>query len=354
LDAAASGRCGFGPTVHAPGRSPVPLRGLARTSGSRYRIQMTHGSSPAETRVVRTSVPQEGEAVRAEVPRRRIKDLEVMVADVIVETADTTTLVLFTGNDRLEYQAGHFATIDPHQFEALERWVAYLEDLKGKKEAPRAYSLASAPHERYLAITVKEERYQRGVTRFPPLLSPMLVKRTFRGSRIVITGFTGPYTLPAAVEDRTDHVVHLVAGSGVVPNWSILKHALHAHPRLRHTFVYSNKTWDDVIYREGLGRLEAEHSGRLRVVHTLTREPEPERRGANVRAGRVTGALLRELVPDPGAALFYACGPAVGPWEKLAAKEKGEAPKPRFLEAALEAVQELGVPRDRVKHESYG
>ena len=49
---------------------------------------------------------------------RRIKELEVMVADVTVETPDTSTLVLFTGNDRLDYKAGHFLTIDPHQFEA--------------------------------------------------------------------------------------------------------------------------------------------------------------------------------------------------------------------------------------------
>ena len=26
------------------------------------------------------------------------------------------------------YQAGQFITIDPHQFEPLERWVAFLED----------------------------------------------------------------------------------------------------------------------------------------------------------------------------------------------------------------------------------
>ena len=53
-----------------------------------------------------------------------------MVADVIVETADTSRLVLFTGNDRLEYLAGHFLTIDPHQFEALERFTSFLEDLE--------------------------------------------------------------------------------------------------------------------------------------------------------------------------------------------------------------------------------
>src|SRR5438093_13510507 len=87
---------------------------------------------------------------------RRIKELEVMVADVVVETPDTATLVFFTGNDRLEYSAGHFLTIDPHQFDALERFTAFLEDLKERKEPPRAYSMSSAPHERYLAVTVKE------------------------------------------------------------------------------------------------------------------------------------------------------------------------------------------------------
>ena len=130
-------------------------------------------------------------------PRRRIKEMEVMVAEVKVETHDTVTLILFTGNDHLEYKAGHFLAIDPHQFEALDRFIAFFEDVKGKKEPTRAYSISSAPHERYLAITVKEERYVSGLTRYPPLLSPLLVKRTTRGMRLVITGFTGPYVLPA-------------------------------------------------------------------------------------------------------------------------------------------------------------
>ena len=140
-----------------------------------------------------------------------------MVADVVIETPDTSTLVFFTGNDRLEYSAGHFLTIDPHQFEALERFIAFFEHQKGKRELPRAYSMCSAPHERYLAVTVKEEQYVSGVTKYPPLLSPLLVKRTVRGMRLTVTGFTGPYTLPADIESQTDHIVHICAGSGSVP-----------------------------------------------------------------------------------------------------------------------------------------
>ncbi len=277
-----------------------------------------------------------------------------MVADVIVETSDTATLVLFTGNDRLDYSAGHFLTIDPHQFEALQRFTAFLEDLKGRREPPRAYSMSSSPHERYLAVTVKEERYLSGTTKFPPLLSPLLVKRTVRGMRLVVTGFTGPYTLGADVASQADHIVHICAGSGSVPNFSMLKFALANLPTLRHTFIYSNKTWDDVIYRDALADLSAEHPNRLTVVHTLTREENPAVFGPSVRRGRVSGALLSELMPDPTAPLVYVCGPGISKFDVDDAKKAGTTPQPRFLESVLAELKTLGVPPSRIKREFYG
>ena len=104
---------------------------------------------------------------------------------------------------------------------------------------------------------MKEERYTSGATKYPPCSSPLLVKRMSRGMRLVITGFTGPYTLTDNVESETDHIVHICAGSGIVPNYSIVKDALNSHPRLRHTLIYANKTWDDVIFRSGLQELRA-------------------------------------------------------------------------------------------------
>jgi 3-ketosteroid 9alpha-monooxygenase subunit B len=291
---------------------------------------------------------------RPAAPSRRIKELEVMVADVVVETSDTATLVLFTGNDRLEYSAGHFLTIDPHQFEALQRFTAFLEDLKGKREPPRAYSMCSAPHERYLAVTVKEERYVSGQTKFPPLLSPMLVKRTVRGMRLVVTGFTGPYTLAPNVSAETDHIVHICAGSGSVPNFSMIKHALAHHAALRHTVVYSNKTWNDIIFRDALADLASRHADRLTVIHTLTRESNPAAHGPTVRRGRITLDMLAELVPNPTEPLFYVCGPGISKWDVQAAEQAGTKPAPRFLESVLDELKTLGVPATRIRRESYG
>ncbi len=309
------------------------------------RISFSHNRSVTATT---NEIPEPREG------RKKTKELECMVADVVMETRDTATLYLFTGNEQLTYAPGHFISIDPHQFDALERWTAFLEDVKGKKEPPRAYSLYSAPHERYLAITVKEERYVKGQTKFPPLLSPMLVLRTPRGTRMSIIGFAGPYILPDDIESRTDHLVHVCAGSGAVPNLSIIKHALHHDMKLRHTFIYSNKTWDDVIYARQLDELQRQHPKKLKVIHSITREENPERHGPNVRKGRITPGLLKEAIEDPSSCEVFTCGPGITKWDKVAAKEKGVEPAPRFLESALASLAEIGVSKERIHRESYG
>ena len=153
--------------------------------------------------------------------------MEVEVVHVRRDTPDTTTLFMSAGDEPIEYEAGHFCTIDPHQFGELEHFTAYLEDQKGQREKPRAYSMASAPHEEHLAITIKEERYESGETPYPPLLSPLLTYYIQEGRRLVISGFTGAYTFPADVCERTDHIVHVCAGSGIVPNRSLIKESLY-------------------------------------------------------------------------------------------------------------------------------
>lgn len=289
------------------------------------------------------------------VARPKARPFDVMVSRVIQETPDTVTLVFFTANEHLEYKAGQFLTIDVHQFAALSRFTAYLEDSKKRKEPPRAYSVASAPHEPFIAITLKDEPYVPSVSAYPPLLSPMLANQISVGSRFTCTGFTGAYVLPDDVEQHTDHIVHIVAGSGIVPNFSILKEDLRNGKKLRHTVLFSNKTWADVCYRDHLHQLEHDFPDRLRIVHFLTRETGESMFGhERVRRGRMTVDAIRELVPDPGAALFYLCGPAITPWERRKAMETKTQAAPRFLETTLEFLHQLGVDTKKVKREAWG
>ncbi len=281
--------------------------------------------------------------------RKKIKKLEVMVADVVRETPETTTLILFTGNDILEYEPGHFLTIDPHQFHALERWTNYLEDKKGKKEKARAYSLTSEPGEKYLAITVKEERYIPGKTLYPPLLSPILAMRTPRGTPMVITGFTGPYTLK---DPLPENLVHVCAGSGIVPNFSIIKYALRNHPNMKHRLLYSNRRWEDTIFRNELLQLKGEFPDQLDIIFTFTREEKTDLPVPTYNR-RIDQAMINEIVTDPSAK-YYVCGPGLSIHEKRAAEALGKTQSPRFFESVLTQLNELGIDKTNIKHETYG
>ena len=285
-------------------------------------------------------------------PRRRVRELEVEVVQARRDTPDTTTLFMSAGDEPTEYEAGHFCTIDPHQFGELEHFTAYLEDQKGQREKPRAYSMASAPHEQHLAITIKEERYESGETPYPPLLSPLLTYYIQEGRRLVISGFTGAYTFPADVYERTDHIIHVCAGSGIVPNRSLIKESLHRGDPLRHTLLFSNKTRGDVIYFEEFEVLREQYPDRLDVIHCITREDPAGIRGA--RNGRISEELLREVAPDPSKVMAYSCGPGITPYERRAARAKGETPEPRFVENMVALLQEHGLDKKQIRQESWG
>ncbi|MDY7232039.1 oxidoreductase [Hyalangium rubrum] len=281
-------------------------------------------------------------------------DYEVTVTEVKMETRDTATLFLDFGEAPVEYKAGQFLNIDPHQFRALTPLAAFLQAQKGRRELFRSYSMCSAPHEPRVAITVKDEEFIPGITQYPALLAPLLVHGRLTGARIRVQGFMGPYVFPDDVEQRTEHIVHIVAGSGAVPNFALLKHALHRGLKMRHTFLCSNKTWADVLFREALEALEAAYPDKVRLVHTLTRETDESRFGPKVHKGRVSQALLEELIPDRQTCLVYACGPAISPWERRKAMETRTPATPRFMETVLGHLHTLGIDDKRIKRETYG
>lgn len=276
-----------------------------------------------------------------------------VVMESVVETVDTRTLILDL-RAHTSYCAGQYVTIAPHQFEGLGAFVAYLEHAKGRREPPRAYSMSSAPHEPHVAITIKEEVYEAGQTTYPPLLSGFLVHQLRVGDPVVIRGFLGTYTLSEEAAARTEHVLHLCAGSGSVANLSILKDALLRHPRLRHTFVYSNRTWQDVIFRGALEQIREQYADRLRVIHSLTREPNPPECGGEVHRGRIDLDLLRPVLAHEPTSFVYVCGPAVTVRQRRASGAQGLTPAPRFIETMLNHLEVLHVPRARIKIESYG
>ena len=134
----------------------------------------------------------------------------------------------------------------------------------------------------------------------------------------------------------------------------MVKDSLLRHPKLRHTFVYSNKTLQDVIFRAALAQLQAQHPDRLRVIHTITREAGTASPNEDIRSGRVTLDLLREVLDREPNSIIYTCGPAVSVWERRAHAALGTTPTPRFLETMQAYLTELRFPRERIKVEAFG
>jgi 3-ketosteroid 9alpha-monooxygenase subunit B len=282
------------------------------------------------------------------------KSFRTVVADITRETRDAVTLHLFAGAEGRAYVAGQFLTIDPHQFLALAPLIEWMELEKKAKEPPRAYSMSSAPHDPFVSITVKVDGFKAGRDKYPPLLSPYLVDGCRVGQEIEVKGYVGHYVLDTELPADA-HIVHLCAGSGIVPNLSMLRDALHRDLPYRHTLIYGNRLWDDVICRKMIDELAERHPEKLNVVHCLSGEPNLARCGSrNVYKGRVDGTVLERHLGDREKVRVYMCGPAVTRWERVRAKAEGVAPAPRFIETMLAELEKIGVGKDRIEKEAFG
>ena len=180
-------------------------------------------------------------------------------------------------------------------------------------QAERSYSIASAPDDGRLELTV--ERIDDGE------VSPYLVDEVRRGDAFEVRGPIGGYFAWAAADGGPLFLVG--GGSGVVP----LRAMLRARPAdVPARLIYSARTLDDVIYRDELSALGDD------VVVTLTRE---QRDG--FRSGRVDEDLLRDagFAPAQDPRVFI-CGPT------------------SFVEAVAQALVRLGHPPERVRTERFG
>jgi ferredoxin-NADP reductase len=190
-------------------------------------------------------------------------------------------------------------------------------------QAQRSYSIASAPEEKRLVLTV--ERLPDGE------VSSYLVGELRPGDSLELRGPIGGYFV---WEAGTGGPLQLVAGgSGVVPLMAMLRHRAASGAAVGARLLYSSRTWEDVIYREELERLASGPEGVV-VKHTLTRT-QPQ--GWTGYARRVDGAMLAEAAwptsSDPSA---FICGPTP------------------FVEATANALVLLGYPPASVKTERFG
>jgi ferredoxin-NADP reductase len=189
-------------------------------------------------------------------------------------------------------------------------------------QAQRSYSIASAPGDKGLALTV--ERLKDGE------VSPYLVDELRPGDQIELRGPIGGYFVWEA--SLGGPLVLVAGGSGVVPLRAILRHRASEADGVPAHLLYSSRTLVDVIYREELLRL-GERDG-LDVQLALTREWPGDWAG---RRGRIDRDLLADTVPAPAEEpLAYICGPN------------------SFVESIAETLVALGHRPQRIRTERFG
>jgi ferredoxin-NADP reductase len=159
-------------------------------------------------------------------------------------------------------------------------------------QAQRSYSIASAPGEPLLMLTV--ERIEDGE------VSPYLVDELREGDAIELRGPIGGYFVWQ--DAHPGPVLLLAGGSGIVPLRSMLRHRAASHATTPVTLLYSVRSPAELIYREELAALAD-----VDVHVVYTREWPEDWEG---RRGRIDAALLRALAWAPSAEpISFVCGP---------------------------------------------
>jgi ferredoxin-NADP reductase len=211
------------------------------------------------------------------------------------------------------------------------RWTSHLAgqhvDIRLTAEdgyqAQRSYSIASAPEDGRLALTV--ERLDDGE------VSPYLTEELVVGDKLELRGPIGGYFVWKAGEGGP--VLLLGGGSGIVPLMAMARHRRAARSDAPMRLVYSAKTEAELIYRAELDELAARGDG-FEAVYTLTREHTP---GWNGYTRRVDAELLAEVAwPAAEDPLAFVCGPT------------------GFVEAVASTLVESGWPPGRVRTERFG
>ncbi len=207
----------------------------------------------------------------------------------------------------MDYKSGQFVNI------TVETSEGYLT---------KPYSIESAPHEKYLKITLKNAK-TGGV-------SQTLCEKAKEDQIFDIKGPFGVFCL----DDKHKKHVFIAGGTGITPFMSMMKDAEHKKLDLRLTALFSFRTPKHIILKKEINRLKKNPS--IKFLLTMTRIDENDKWAGE--RGRWDIEKLRKYKKDIDfkTSLFYICGPNT------------------MAENITSYLKELGVDKSRIRIEGWG
>lgn len=199
------------------------------------------------------------------------------VVEARPERGEATTLVLEPeGDDRLRFRPGQFIMLT-------------LGDSPVSMQQ-HPFSIASSALQRRVELTVSPAGdFTSGLAKVAP------------GTRGWIEGPYGCFTHDL---DKCRGAVFIAGGVGITPIMSMLRTYRDRGAKIPLVLLYGSKSWDEVIFREELERMQG--AMQLGLVHVLQDAPS----GWSGETGYMDAAMLeRHLPKDGGEFEYFICGP---------------------------------------------
>ncbi len=196
-----------------------------------------------------------------------------------------------TGTDTYDFA---FGTKEPISF----RPGQYMEWTLGHKKSDsrgnrRYFTIASSPTEPALHLGVKFYEPASSFKKRMRALQP--------GDEIVGGQLAGDFVLP---KDERKKLVFLAGGIGITPFRSMVKYLADCEEKRDIVLLYSNRTADEIAYREIFD--EAAHTIGLKTIYAVTSTEGTL--PPNGYRGRIDAGLIVKTIPDYRERTFYISG----------------------------------------------
>jgi ferredoxin-NADP reductase len=191
------------------------------------------------------------------------------------------------------------------------------------QDARRPYSLATAPHQ-----AARDRAVELLVGLQPDGTAGPHLDGLAAGEWLELIGPVGSFVLPAEID--TGELLFVAGGTGIAPLRAMIHDALHRHPTVGLSLLYSARTPEEFAYGSELRALA--DAGRIRLVQTVTRHLDGEWTGER---GRISRSHIMRLLTGRQA-LCYVCGPHA------------------LVQDVPRHLRELGIEPARIRLEEWG
>ena len=207
------------------------------------------------------------------------------------------------GHEGMDFEAGQFA------------WIT-TESPFIFRENPFSFSTNAESDDKTIGFTIKElGDFTSKIKNFKP------------GDTVFVDGPYGTFSMD---EHDCKDMIFIAGGIGSAPVMSMLRTLASRKCQNQLTFFYGNPTWESIIYREELEKLEKQLD--LDIIHVLEK-PHESWEG---ETGFINKSILEKHLPqDYKETVFFICGPLP------------------MIEAVEPCLHELGVSATHVYSEQY-